>query len=107
MNNSAEQKNWVAHNPLFFLILDEEARIARLRTPNAITVTIAERFSSRDDALWFDNESSRCQPAIEVWTISISPDQSQRVFHSTRNSPGPEQPRHIAPPTQAHQNCED
>jgi hypothetical protein len=84
VNNSAEPGNGGVNNSMIFLSLDEGTRIARLRTPNAIRAMIAERISSRDDALWFDNESSRCRPATEVWTISISPDQSQRVSHPTK-----------------------
>ena len=81
VNNSAAPAKVVVNNSMIFLILDEETRIARLRTAKAITSMIAERLSSRDDALWFDNESSRCRPVTEVWTISNSPSQSQRVFH--------------------------
>jgi len=51
VNNSAEPGNEGVKNSMIFLILDEGTRIARLRTPNAITVMIAERLSSRDDAL--------------------------------------------------------
>jgi transposase len=76
------------NNSLIFPILDEETRIAQLRIAKAISSMITERLSSRDDALWSDNESSRCRPVTEVWTISISPSQGQRVFHSTITKKG-------------------
>jgi len=81
VHNFAAPANEGVNNSMIFRILDEETRIAQLRIPKAITAMIAERLSSRDDALWSDNESSRWRPVTEVWTISISPNQSQRVFH--------------------------
>lgn len=80
VNNSAEPTTHDVNNSRIFLMLKEETRIARLRIANAITLMIAERLSSRDDALWFDNESSRWRPVTEVYSISVSQDQSQRVF---------------------------